>query len=178
MLMPASFQTLLLEKTTAGLRERERPHEGVLYQPSVSVPIQRSMAVEAPPGTPLGATELLNRHTGTRDGLEPPPSRLLWHGARQRSRDDMKIDSLGYQESVAQAAERAIRAERDGYDTWWATEPKADPFLECLIAAERTERIAIPHAACASSCSRSWRSGRRGRTERDCSSTASSTRTR
>ena len=55
----------------------------------------------------------------------------------------MKIDSLGYQDSVAQAAEQAIRAERDGYDTWWATETKADPFLECLIAAERTERIAI-----------------------------------
>jgi hypothetical protein len=30
MLMPASFPTLLVEKTTAGLRERERPHEGVL----------------------------------------------------------------------------------------------------------------------------------------------------
>lgn len=55
----------------------------------------------------------------------------------------MKIDSLGYQESVAQAAAQAIRAERDGYDTWWATETKADPFLECLIAAEQTERIGI-----------------------------------
>ncbi len=32
--MPASFPTLLLEKTTAGLRERERPHEGVRCKPS------------------------------------------------------------------------------------------------------------------------------------------------
>ncbi len=55
----------------------------------------------------------------------------------------MKIDSLGYQESVAEAAAQAGRAERDGYDTWWATETKADPFLECLAAAEHTERIAI-----------------------------------
>jgi hypothetical protein len=34
MLMPASLATLLLEKTTAGLRERERPYEGVLPKPS------------------------------------------------------------------------------------------------------------------------------------------------
>jgi hypothetical protein len=34
MLIPATFPTLLLEKTTAGLRERERPHEGVLLKPS------------------------------------------------------------------------------------------------------------------------------------------------
>ena len=32
--MPASFPTLLVEKTTAGLRERERPHEGVLPERS------------------------------------------------------------------------------------------------------------------------------------------------
>jgi hypothetical protein len=32
MLIPASFPTLLLEKTTAGLGERERPYEGALHK--------------------------------------------------------------------------------------------------------------------------------------------------
>jgi hypothetical protein len=38
MLIRASFRTLLLEKTAAGLRERERPHEGVLSKPSAPAP--------------------------------------------------------------------------------------------------------------------------------------------
>jgi hypothetical protein len=38
MLTPASFPTLLAEKTTAGLREMERPHEGVLTKPGVPAP--------------------------------------------------------------------------------------------------------------------------------------------
>jgi hypothetical protein len=43
-LMPASFPTLLVEKTAAELRERERPHEGVHFEPSA--PVERCGQLE------------------------------------------------------------------------------------------------------------------------------------
>jgi probable F420-dependent oxidoreductase len=55
----------------------------------------------------------------------------------------MKVDNGGYSASVIQAGEVAARAERDGYDGWWAAETQIDPFLGCSVAAQRTERIEI-----------------------------------
>src|SRR3954453_772916 len=52
----------------------------------------------------------------------------------------MQIDIGGYAARVDEAAQTAVRAERLGYDGWWALETKHDPFLGCAVAAERTER--------------------------------------
>src|SRR4051794_4482772 len=55
----------------------------------------------------------------------------------------MQIDIGGYAASVDEAAQTAVRAERLGYDGWWALETKHDPFLGCAVAAERTERVLL-----------------------------------
>jgi probable F420-dependent oxidoreductase len=55
----------------------------------------------------------------------------------------MRVDMGGYAGSVEEAAEGARRAERMGYDGWWAFETKHDPFLGCAVAAERTEQITL-----------------------------------
>ena len=55
----------------------------------------------------------------------------------------MKVDAGGYAATVAAAAEVARTAEADGYDGWFAVETQIDPFLACIVAAERTERIEI-----------------------------------
>ncbi len=55
----------------------------------------------------------------------------------------MKVDMGQYAGSVEEAAQAARRAERFGYDGWWAFETKHDPFLGCAVAAERTERITL-----------------------------------
>jgi probable F420-dependent oxidoreductase len=55
----------------------------------------------------------------------------------------VKVDNLGYDDTLEQAAQRAVDVERFGYDTWWATEVKTDPFLACAVAAERTERVEV-----------------------------------
>jgi probable F420-dependent oxidoreductase len=44
---------------------------------------------------------------------------------------------------VDEAARGAVRAERMGYDGWWALETKHDPFVGCAVAAERTERVQV-----------------------------------
>jgi hypothetical protein len=86
--MPASFPTLLLEKTTAGLRERERPHEGVLPKPSAPalVPVEQ---LGSPPAAHRGQRR---RGPAERpaplsgdDMLEPAPTRDQVH--RRRARD-------------------------------------------------------------------------------------------
>ena len=63
--MPASFPTLLIEKTTAGLRERERPHEGVLpkrsaqHQGRLKASARRRLQICGRPGvSPLSAWPL------------------------------------------------------------------------------------------------------------------------
>jgi probable F420-dependent oxidoreductase len=55
----------------------------------------------------------------------------------------MKVDMGQYAGSVEEAAQAAVRAERFGYDGWWAFETKHDPFLGCAIAAERTGRVTV-----------------------------------
>ena len=55
----------------------------------------------------------------------------------------MQVDTGGYAASVDEAAQDAVRAERLGYDGWWALETKHDPFLGCAVAAERTERVQV-----------------------------------
>jgi probable F420-dependent oxidoreductase len=55
----------------------------------------------------------------------------------------MKVDMGGYAGTVDAAASAAVQAEEDGYDGWFAVETQIDPFLGCLLAAERTERIDI-----------------------------------
>ncbi len=55
----------------------------------------------------------------------------------------MKVDAGGYAATVDAAAEVARTAEANGYDGWFAVETQIDPFLACIVAAERTERIEI-----------------------------------
>jgi len=55
----------------------------------------------------------------------------------------MKVDAGGYASTVDAAADAARVAEDDGYDGWFAVETQIDPFLACIVAAERTERIEI-----------------------------------
>ncbi|MDX6615123.1 MAG: hypothetical protein QOD60_214, partial [Solirubrobacterales bacterium] len=55
----------------------------------------------------------------------------------------MKVDAGGYAGTVDAAASAAVQAERDGYDGWFAVETQIDPFLGCMVAAERTQRIDI-----------------------------------
>ena len=55
----------------------------------------------------------------------------------------MQVDTSGYAASVDEAGRAAVRAERLGYDGWWALETKHDPFLGCAVAAERTERVQV-----------------------------------
>ena len=55
----------------------------------------------------------------------------------------MKIDAGGYASTVNDAAAAAQAAEADGYDGWFAVETQIDPFLGCVVAAERTGKIEI-----------------------------------
>ncbi len=55
----------------------------------------------------------------------------------------MKIDAGGYASTVNDAAAAAQAAEADGYDGWFAVETQIDPFLGCVVAAERTDKIEI-----------------------------------
>src|SRR3954452_6352818 len=55
----------------------------------------------------------------------------------------MQVDIGGYAASVDEAGQGALRAERLGYDGWWALETKHDPFLGAAVAAERTERVQL-----------------------------------
>jgi probable F420-dependent oxidoreductase len=55
----------------------------------------------------------------------------------------MRVDMGGYAGTVDAAASAAVEAEKGGYDGWFAVETQIDPFLGCLLAAERTERIEI-----------------------------------
>ena len=55
----------------------------------------------------------------------------------------MRIDAGGYSATVIEAGEAAVKAERDGYDGWWAAETQIDPFLGCAVAAQRTKRLQI-----------------------------------
>jgi probable F420-dependent oxidoreductase len=58
----------------------------------------------------------------------------------------MKIDAGGYASTVNEAGEKAVQAERDGYDGWWVAETQIDPFIASAIAAERTTRIELATA--------------------------------
>ena len=55
----------------------------------------------------------------------------------------MKVDAGGYASTVDAAANAARTAEDDGYDGWFAVETQIDPFLACVVAAERTGRVEI-----------------------------------
>jgi probable F420-dependent oxidoreductase len=55
----------------------------------------------------------------------------------------MRVDAGGYAATVDAAADAARAAEADGYDGWFAVETQIDPFLACIVAAERTERLEI-----------------------------------
>jgi probable F420-dependent oxidoreductase len=54
----------------------------------------------------------------------------------------MKVDG-SVSGDLRTAADRALRAERDGYDGVWAAESGHDPLLPLTIAAEHTERIKL-----------------------------------
>jgi probable F420-dependent oxidoreductase len=58
----------------------------------------------------------------------------------------MKVDAGGYPASVADAADAARRAEKAGYDGFWAPETQLDAFIACAVAAERTSRIDLATA--------------------------------
>jgi probable F420-dependent oxidoreductase len=55
----------------------------------------------------------------------------------------VKVDAGGYVATVEEAGRAAGLAEREGYDGWWATEVKTDPFLACGVAVERSERVEV-----------------------------------
>jgi probable F420-dependent oxidoreductase len=55
----------------------------------------------------------------------------------------MKVDAGGYAATIDAAANAANAAESAGYDGWFAVETQVDPFLACVLAAERTERLEI-----------------------------------
>ncbi len=54
----------------------------------------------------------------------------------------MKIDS-SLTKSIADTADDARSIEAEGYDGLWVGETKHDPFMQLLIAAQATERVAI-----------------------------------
>ena len=55
----------------------------------------------------------------------------------------MRVESVGYQGSIADAIGQATEAERAGFDTWWATETKSDVFLSAAAAAAETDGIRV-----------------------------------
>ncbi|WP_035287297.1 LLM class F420-dependent oxidoreductase [Actinokineospora spheciospongiae] len=55
----------------------------------------------------------------------------------------MKLDSGGYADTVSQAADAVVAAERAGFDGAWVAETRLDPFVALAVAAERTERIEL-----------------------------------
>ncbi len=55
----------------------------------------------------------------------------------------MRVESVGYQGSIADAIEQATGAEQAGFDTWWATETKSDVFLSAAAAAAATDGIRV-----------------------------------
>ena len=55
----------------------------------------------------------------------------------------MRVESVGYQGSIADAIEQATEAEQAGFDTWWATETKSDVFLSAAAAAAETDGIRV-----------------------------------
>jgi probable F420-dependent oxidoreductase len=55
----------------------------------------------------------------------------------------MRVESVGYQGSIADAIEQATEAEEAGFDTWWATETKSDVFLSAAAAAADTGSIRV-----------------------------------
>src|ERR1700733_13207202 len=80
MLIPATLPTLLLEKTTAGLRERERPHEGVPLKPSApSTNAHRTARLARRSQTAVNVGLRVARSAPTpnygHDTLEPTPTR-------------------------------------------------------------------------------------------------------
>ncbi|MFM8762813.1 MAG: TIGR03617 family F420-dependent LLM class oxidoreductase [Solirubrobacterales bacterium] len=55
----------------------------------------------------------------------------------------MRVESVGYQGSIADAISQATEAEQAGFDTWWATETKSDVFLSAAAAAAETDGIRV-----------------------------------
>ncbi len=55
----------------------------------------------------------------------------------------MRVESVGYQGSIADAIAQATEAEQAGFDTWWATETKSDVFLSAAAAAAETDGIRV-----------------------------------
>lgn len=55
----------------------------------------------------------------------------------------MRVESVGYQGSIAEAIAQATEADEAGFDTWWATETKSDVFLSAAAGASETESIRV-----------------------------------
>ena len=55
----------------------------------------------------------------------------------------MRIETAGYQGSIAEAIAQATEAQEAGYDTWWATETKSDVFLSAAAAASQAGEIRV-----------------------------------
>ncbi|MBU6337934.1 MAG: TIGR03617 family F420-dependent LLM class oxidoreductase [Acidobacteria bacterium] len=55
----------------------------------------------------------------------------------------MRVESVGYQGSIADAVGQAAEAEQAGFDTWWATETKSDVFLSAAAGAAETGSIRV-----------------------------------
>ncbi|MFM9127105.1 MAG: LLM class flavin-dependent oxidoreductase, partial [Solirubrobacterales bacterium] len=55
----------------------------------------------------------------------------------------MRVESVGYQGSIADAISQATEAEQAGFDTWWATETKSDVFLSAAAGAAETDGIRV-----------------------------------
>lgn len=56
---------------------------------------------------------------------------------------ELEIDFGGYPSTIDQAGSAALKAERIGYDGWWAVETQIDAFLACTVACERTSTLKI-----------------------------------
>ncbi len=53
----------------------------------------------------------------------------------------MRVDAMGYIDTVDNAGKGAVHAEQFGYDGWVAPETQADVFLSAAIGAERTDKV-------------------------------------
>lgn len=55
----------------------------------------------------------------------------------------MRVESMGYQGSIADAVEQARGSEAAGFEGWWATETKSDVFLSAAAGAAETDSIRV-----------------------------------
>jgi len=55
----------------------------------------------------------------------------------------VRVETTGYATTLREAGEQGSAAERDGYDSYWATETKSDVFLGAAAAIRETSAITV-----------------------------------